>query len=459
MNGASGGFGDAPSGTGTGPGSRRSRGMGGTDFLLETSLALTGVRDPDHGGSLAFWGRAARGSFEGREEALDLDGEVTTALLGADYARDDWLAGVALTRSAGKGGYAHAAAGAAGGGDVAASLTAAIPYAYVQASERLGLWGALGHGAGEVTLATGLGETLRADIGWTMAAAGMRADLLETPKEGPGPSLALTSDALWARTASDRTRALAASASDVTRLRLGVAGGWTFDLEDGGSLTPGLEAGVRHDGGDAETGAGLELGGGIRWTDPGLGLSLDLGGRTLLAHGTADLEDRGFSGGVTFDPDPASGRGPSFSLRHDRGGRAGGGLDALFADDPLDMENRTGPDGGDPAGRWTLEGAWGLPVPGGRFTGSPHMGLGLAPDGRDMRLGWRLTPEGPAAPALSFDITATRRETGAVAPEHGLGVAWGTTGKRTLNWRMTASRRTRGSAPETVIGVRVGLRW
>ena len=92
-------------------------------------------------------------------------------------------------------------------------------------------------------------------------------------------------------------------------------------------------------------------GGGIRWTDPGLGLSLDLGGRTLLAHGTADLEDRGFSGGVTFDPDPASGRGPSFSLRHDRGGRAQGGLDALFADAPLDMENRTGPDGGDPAGR------------------------------------------------------------------------------------------------------------
>ena len=77
-----------------------------------------------------------------------------------------------------------------------------------------------------------------------------------------------------------------------------------------------------------------------------------------------------------------------------------------------------------------------------------------------MRLGWRLTPEGPAAPALSFDLTATRRETGADAPEHGLGVAWGTTGKSALNWRVTAARRTRGGAgPETVIGVRVGLRW
>ena len=83
----------------------------------------------------------------------------------------------------------------------------------------------------------------------------------------------------------------------------------------------------------------------------------------------------------------------------------GYGLDALFADDPLDMENRTGrrrrcrplDDGG------------GLPALDGRFTGSPHMGLGLAPDGRDMRPGWRLTPEGPAAPDLSFDLAATRR--------------------------------------------------
>ena len=34
---------------------------------------------------------------------------------------------------------------------------------------------------------------------------------------------------------------------------------------------------------------------------------------------------------------------------------------------------------------------------------------------------------------------------GADAPEHGLGVEWGTAGKRVFNWRMTASRRTRGA--------------
>ena len=455
-------------GTGAEPGSRRSRGIGGTDFLLGSSFALTGVKDPDHGGSLAFWGRAARGSFEGREDTLDLDGEVTTAMLGADYARDRWLVGLALTRSTGKGSYADGGAGEAGRGDVEASLTAAVPYASLQASERVKLWGSLGYGAGDMTLTTGLGETLRADIDWTMAAAGLRADLLEAPRAGPGPafgagpgpSLTLTSDALWARTTSDGTRELSASASDVTRLRLGLEGGWTFDLEDGGALTPKLEAGVRHDGGDAETGSGLELGGGIKWTDPGLGLSLDLMGRTLLAHDNTDFEDRGFSGGVAYDPDPASERGPSLTLRREWGGRADGGLNALFADDPLG--DRFGPDDGgrDDTGRWKVEGAYGVPALDGRFTGSPHMGLGLAPDSRDMGLGWRLTPEGRHAPDFSFDIDATRRERRAGGPEHGIEAGWGTTGKRALGWRVKASRMDRGGeGPETAVGIEWGLRW
>ena len=92
-----------------------------------------------------------------------------------------------------------------GDGTVEASLTAALPYASLEASERLKLWGALGYGEGEVTLATAMGGRYRADTTWRMAAAGLRGDLLEAPTEGSGPALALTSDALWARTASEKT--------------------------------------------------------------------------------------------------------------------------------------------------------------------------------------------------------------------------------------------------------------
>ena len=445
-----GGFGNGFGHDATGPGSWSGAGFGQTpghsrtmtarDALLGSSFSLTGQRDGS-GGSMAFWGRAAQGSFDGREGTFSLDGTVTTGMLGADYARGRWLIGLALAQSDGEGDYRDTKAmprppsqiceevagetpalcdGAVrtGDGTVEASLTAAIPYAAFQASERLKLWGAAGYGAGEVTLKTELGGNYSADTSWSMAAAGLRGDLLAPPAEGSGPALAVTSDALWARTSSEKTARLAASDSDVTRLRVGLEGSYHVALEDGGSLVPKLEVGARHDGGDAETGFGVELGGGVKWTDPGLGLSLDLSGRTLIAHGNDDLKDRGFSAALAYDPAPATKRGASLSLRQDFGGRAQGGLDALFAPDPLD--DRTG--GGEAASRWAVEAAYGLPAFGGRWTGSPHAGFGLSTGARDYSVGWRLTPEAANAPDLSFGVRATRRESDVQAAEHTFGV-------------------------------------
>ena len=412
------------------------------DTLLGSRFTLTGAAD-GAGGSLSLWGRAAHGRFDGHEGTFSLDGEVTTALLGADYARDRWLVGLALAQSEGEGAYRDTktalrpasracpgdaqdllCAGAVreGDGTVEASLTAALPYASLQASQRLTLWGALGYGEGDVTLATAMGGRYRADTTWRMAAAGLRGALLEAPAEGSGPALALTSDALWARTGSEKTLDLAASQSDVTRLRLGLEGSWRFSLDGGGagaapgaSLVPKLEVGARHDGGDAETGFGIELGGGIAWVHPALGLTLDVSGRTLIAHEDGALEDRGFAAALGFDPRPESERGPSFSLRQDFGGPASGGLDALFA--PATLDERSGAEA---TSRWTAEAAYGLPAFGGRWTASPHAGLGLAPGARDLTLGWRWTPAENAHP-LSFGLKATRRESDGAAPEHAVG--------------------------------------
>ena len=305
-----------------------------------------------------------------------------------------------------------------GDGSVEGSLTAAVPYAALRASERLRLWGAVGHGTGDVTLRTAMGGSYRSDTAWSMAAAGLRGGLLALPAGGSGPALAVTSDALWTRTSSGRTRQLAASESDATRLRLGLEGSYRMALGGGGSLVPKLEVGARHDGGDAETGFGVELGGGIAWSDPALGLSLDVSGRALVAHGNDDLKDRGCAASLAFDPDPATGRGPSLSLRQEFGGRAQGGLDALFQ--PATLEDRAG--GGEASSRWALEAAYGLPAFGGRFTGSPHAGLGFATGARDYSVGWRLARETESAANVSFGVRATRRESDAAAPEHTVGV-------------------------------------
>ncbi len=113
-----------------------------------------------------------------------------------------------------------------------------------------------------------------------------------------------------------------------------------------------METGLRHDGGDAETGFGVELGGGVVWTDPRFGLSLDIAARTLLTHESDGRTDRGLSASIELDPAPDTERGLSLTLRQELGGSARGGLDALFAHEPL---------GGHGAargtGRWTAEAA------------------------------------------------------------------------------------------------------
>ena len=393
----------------SGAGGAGSYTMTGLEALLGSSFTATGEKD-GMGGSLAFWGRAAQSSFDGREGTFSLDGEATSAMLGADYARGRWLVGMALMRSSGEGGYAdngtgpqhcpdvgegmdpatmaHLCGGAVreGDGKVEASLTAAVPYAAIQASEHLKLWGAAGHGTGEVTLKPEVGGSLGSDIAWTMAAAGVRNDLVSLSREGSGLALALTSDALWARTSSEKTHELAASESDVTRLRLGLEGSWRIATEGGGSLTPKLEIGARHDGGDAETGFGVELGGGLAWVDPALGLSLDLSGRTLVAHGSDDLEDRGFAASLAFDPDPATARGPVADADPGLGRRRAGRARCAVRVRPAG-----GPRGGRRGNR-PLDGGSGLGLPG--LLGALHRqpACRAGPRQRCARLQPRLAP-------------------------------------------------------------------
>ena len=426
----------------------RSYTMTGRELLLGSSFTATGEKDVS-GGSLASWGRTAQSSFDGREGTLSLDGEATTTMLGVDYARDHWLVGMALMQSNGKGGYQDSETelrasspacsttengteqgtcnGAVrdGEGEVEATLTAVTPYAAIQTSENLKLWGTLGHGTGEVTLTPAVGDPLKADISWTMAAVGLRSDIIVPRKNstelGPlsdsGLALALTADALWARTSSNRTQDMVASDSDVTRLRFGLEGSYQITLKQGGSVTPRLEVGVRQDGGSAETGLGIELVGGLSWLDPTIGLSIDLSGRTLIVHSSDDLKNQSFAVAFAWDPDPATQRGPSLKFSQQWGTIALGGLDTPFGPDSIedlgDSENTA---------RWQADAAWGFPIFGGTFTGSPHVGVGLASDTRDYSLGWRLTPAANAnAPDLSFAVKATRQESDTAPPEHSIG--------------------------------------
>ena len=297
------------------------RSLTGRELLMGSSFSL--AAETDSGGFAGLWGRMAQTRFAGREDSLSLDGEVTTGLLGADYASGRWTTGLVVSHSIGEGGYRGE-----GSGGIEATVTALTPWAGYAVTERLSVWGAAGYGAGELKLTRGDDPALKTDLGMTLAAAGARGTLID----GDGPKLDAVGDARWVRTTTARVSSSAASdggtlasaSAEVTRLRLGLEGWWPLALGDGAfgkgaTVTPRLALGVRHDGGDAETGFGADIGGGVALAAPAHGLRVSLEGRGVLTHEAAGLRDRGIAGTLAWNP-PPSGRGPGLTLTQSIGG-------------------------------------------------------------------------------------------------------------------------------------------
>ena len=386
-----------------------SRAVTERDLLLGSTFALTG--GSRERGFASLWGRGAISSFDGREGELTLDGEVLSAMLGADWALGATTAGVMVSHSRGEGGYRSPG----GGGDVESTLTGLYPYGHHAVSDRLSLWGVAGYGKGSLTLTPEGEAPMETDMDLTLAGAGLRSVMVAAPAEG-GLELAAKSDGFVVRTSSERMQGLAGANAEVTRLRLGLEGTWR-----GGALVPSVEIGVRHDGGDAETGLGADIGAGLSWSDPASGIAAELRGRGLLTHDDGDFRERGFAGSLAWDPTPSSARGPTLRLSQTVGAQASGGMDSLLSR-PTMAGLAANDDGGTLDSR-RLEArlGYGFALPGDRFVSTPEIGLGLSDTGREYSLGWRLALARSHRIAFDLALEGTRREAANDdAPEHGL---------------------------------------
>ncbi|MXX90855.1 MAG: hypothetical protein F4Y68_16710, partial [Boseongicola sp. SB0665_bin_10] len=440
-----------------------SRPVSARELLAGTSFALTAGSAEDGFGAL--WGHGAASRFDGRDGGLSLHGEVESATLGADYARGAVVAGVALSHSRGSGGYSSET----GGGGIESTLTGLYPYGRYEAGGRLSLWAVAGRGTGTMTLTPEGQAPLEADLGLTMASAGARGVLMKTPS---GLEVAMTSDALAARTTSGEVDGsagrLASSEADVTRLRLGLEGTWRgLGTADGATFQPTLEIGLRHDGGDAETGFGAEVGARLAWADPSLGMTAELAARGLFDHENGAFRERGLSGSFTWDPDPASDRGATLSMRQAVGAPATGGVNALLGPEAALLPGAAGDDGATDRRRLEARLGYGISMFGGRWTGTPELGLDVTETEREYALGWRLAEGRRKGLVFGLDVEGARRE-GAEAgaePGHrlGLGFGWRLEGARRedLELRVDALRddAASGGAAGNSVGLTINARW
>jgi len=332
---------------------------------------------------LSFWGAGALSSFHGQEDTLSLDGNVGTALLGADWRTQQWQAGAALSHSWGSGSYAGE-----DGNDAAltARLTGLFPYGRYALSPRLGVWAVAGYGWGTLSVKPD-GSKREYQPGATMVMGAVGLDGLLIDGGDDGFSLSTTTDLLTVKTTTEQVDGLASSEGSVSRLRMGLEATRPVPLPNGASLLPSVEVGIRHDGGDAETGFGLEVGAALAWHDPQRGISAEVKGRSLVTHVEEEFREQGMALSFSWNPDPSN-RGPSLAIGHTVGDAASG-MDALL--DPTVLEGG-GAAAGSNSHQFTADFAYGFPIHNDRLTLTPAVAVALSPESRSYGLLWSLAP-------------------------------------------------------------------
>ena len=283
----------------------------GTAFDLERSFAE---------GYVNVWGAAGFSQFEMTPRGTYMmDGSLMSAVLGVDHEGANHVLGLALAYHGGSGTFSGLGSGSAEG-DIGSNLFSLHPYVRVTVNDMYHVGGSLGFGTGDLRIEQDGGEVVEQGMGMPiMAAADVRVDLnlAETWV------LAIQADGSIVQMGSAETDQMPAVEAGTSSLRLGLENSFAFLLGDGMSLAPVLETAVRFDGGDAETGVGLDLGGALRFDAAAAGLMVEARGQASLANlpeeeaDDADeapaLRDWGVGGVVRWRP-LGTGMGPQVSL-------------------------------------------------------------------------------------------------------------------------------------------------
>ncbi len=252
--------------------------------------------------SWSVWGGFDTQTFEGE----GYEGDATSLFLGVDLQTHIcWLFGVAIASNTGESDYTWGSATQT----METSLTTILPYVrYEPTTGDTSVWGVVGSGSGEAESTVVNAANQTSDLSFTLGLGGLRHDFGESGNF----NLAVRADVGFANieTASG-DGAIDGLSAGVNRLRAGIEASMDVDPGNGGSLTPFGELAVRNDGGDGVTGTGLEVAGGIRFSQDAF--SFEARGRVTATHGGEDFSEQGISVVAAFRP-AADGSGLSLSV-------------------------------------------------------------------------------------------------------------------------------------------------
>jgi hypothetical protein len=380
----------------------------GTSFYYALDDAPQGGAD----GGLAFtiWGAGDWNAFEGSPSATSsYNGTMVSGYLGVDVSKTaSWIAGVAVGRSMGEADYDVTVTD----GTLEATLNSVYPYAHWTGPGCcIEVWGVGGFGTGEVEVPDGT-----SDLSMSMGMVGVRAQLVGSATNGL--DLDLIGDAGIAKltTAESASASLSDLEASVQRVRVGLEASRTSNMGGGMLFTPFAQVAGRYDGGDGQTGNGLEVAGGLRIAGGRAGL--EARGRLLAMHTGEEVKEHGVSV-VAFIRAAGGGQGLSMSIAP----RLGADTDVsgdMWREQPLDdvrLSSRSG------AGV-KAEIGYGVVTPGiSTLLLTPFGQMDMASeDQRRMRLGARFGSIGDTTSVISFELAGERIESTTRDPDLRIGL-------------------------------------
>ena len=379
------------------------------ELVLGTSFNL-GMKNKDTGNTWSAWGQVANDRFKGEEDEVSVEGKVTSGFLGADVTSGNWRGGLAVSASKGKGTFRSLENDSPeDNGEVKSELTSLYPYFGYEFGEKKSIWGIFGIGEGNVTVTQFANEnrsknqTTEADISMRMGAVGAKGPIL-SQSEGNRMDMTLQTDGMYVRTDSDSTEGMKGAETEVTRLRLMIDSSRSFKTGQGGAFTPSFQMGVRHDGGDAEEGVGLEAG--LAALYEAGGLTLEGSVRKLLAHEESGYEEWGASAALRLDPGK-SGRGLSLNISP-TWGKSSSGVDNLWSAQGTHQLGRNGDF--EAENRLEAEIGYGIFNPFKNLFGvlTPYFALSLGDENRAYRTGtrWKISDNAN----LGLELNRTKGE-------------------------------------------------
>ena len=325
-------------------------------------------------GNTTVWGNGSYTNLSGgSSDKVEWDGDVSGITLGVDTkVSPGLLLGLSVSQFDGSFDFTNntTTSGENQKGTHETDLTSINPYLNWQ-SGNFDLWATVGYGSGEVEydLDDSTGATNTEDADLKMLAFGLNHTII--PAAADAMKIRLKSEV---STGQFEVHGVGGTDVSVSRLRLAVEGSKEHQDETGNRLASSIELGVRHDGGDGEnTGAGLELGGTLKYTNH-KGLRLEGRGHWLAAH-SENVDEWGVSGLIGIGNGIASKSGGlSFSLSTGWGAQSGGNLWSGDISNLSPTENQD-------TTFMATELSYGMPTPSGRGLITPYTRLKTTTNG------------------------------------------------------------------------------